>query len=90
MDLRDRETKSAASAAGSFRLANLTPGAALAVAELTRAGVRVVAFSLGQPSLDEVFLALTGHPADPDPADPGSGDPGSAEQSDGLEEEHAL
>ncbi|MEA2230826.1 MAG: daunorubicin/doxorubicin transport system ATP-binding protein [Solirubrobacteraceae bacterium] len=34
-----------------------------AVAELTRAGVRIVGFSLGQPSLDEVFLALTGHPA---------------------------
>jgi len=38
--------------------------AAEAVAELTRAGVRIADFSLGQPSLDEVFLALTGHPAD--------------------------
>ena len=27
-------------------------------------GVRVADFSLGQPSLDEVFLALTGHPAE--------------------------
>jgi ABC-2 type transport system ATP-binding protein len=35
-----------------------------AVAELTRAGIGVAAFSLGQPSLDEVFLALTGHPAE--------------------------
>ncbi|MBA3310497.1 MAG: ATP-binding cassette domain-containing protein [Nocardioidaceae bacterium] len=35
-----------------------------AVAELTRAGVRLADFSLGQPSLDEVFLALTGHPAE--------------------------
>jgi ABC-2 type transport system ATP-binding protein len=35
-----------------------------AVAELSRAGVRVASFSLGQPSLDEVFLALTGHPAE--------------------------
>ena len=35
-----------------------------AVAELSRAGVRVADFSLGQPSLDEVFLALTGHPAE--------------------------
>jgi ABC-2 type transport system ATP-binding protein len=34
------------------------------VAELSRAGVRVASFSLGQPSLDEVFLALTGHPAE--------------------------
>jgi ABC-2 type transport system ATP-binding protein len=38
--------------------------AAEAVAELARSGVRVAAFSLGQPSLDEVFLALTGHPAE--------------------------
>ena len=44
-----------------------TPGrAALAVAELTRSGVRIADFSLGQPSLDEVFLALTGHPAEDD------------------------
>ena len=28
------------------------------------AGVEVAGFSLGQPSLDEVFLALTGHPAE--------------------------
>ena len=40
--------------------------AAEGVAELTRAGVRIAAFSLAQPSLDEVFLALTGHPADGD------------------------
>jgi ABC-2 type transport system ATP-binding protein len=32
--------------------------------ELTRSGVGVIGFSLGQPSLDEVFLALTGHPAE--------------------------
>jgi ABC-2 type transport system ATP-binding protein len=38
--------------------------AAEAVAELARAGVRVGEFSLGQPSLDEVFLALTGHTAE--------------------------
>jgi ABC-2 type transport system ATP-binding protein len=38
--------------------------AAAALAELTRAGVRIADFSLGQPSLDEVFLALTGHPAE--------------------------
>ena len=37
--------------------------AAGAVAELSRAGVRIADFSLGQPSLDEVFLALTGHTA---------------------------
>ena len=39
--------------------------AAEAVAELARAGVGIAAFSLGQPSLDEVFLALTGRPAEP-------------------------
>jgi ABC-2 type transport system ATP-binding protein len=38
--------------------------AAEAVAELARAGVGIADFSLGQPSLDEVFLALTGHPAE--------------------------
>jgi ABC-2 type transport system ATP-binding protein len=35
-----------------------------AVADLSRSGVGVAAFSLGQPSLDEVFLALTGRPAE--------------------------
>jgi ABC-2 type transport system ATP-binding protein len=35
-----------------------------AVAALARSGVGIAAFSLGQPSLDEVFLALTGHPAE--------------------------
>jgi ABC-2 type transport system ATP-binding protein len=43
--------------------------AALAVAELSRAGVGVAGFSLGQPSLDEVFLALTGHPVEEDGSD---------------------
>ncbi|GGL90853.1 daunorubicin resistance protein DrrA family ABC transporter ATP-binding protein [Streptomyces fumigatiscleroticus] len=37
--------------------------AARALDELARAGVVVDNFSLGQPSLDEVFLALTGHGA---------------------------
>ena len=35
-----------------------------AVAELARSGVRIADFSVGQPSLDEVFLALTGRPAE--------------------------
>jgi ABC-2 type transport system ATP-binding protein len=38
--------------------------AARAVAELAGAGIRIAGFSLGQPSLDEVFLALTGRPAE--------------------------
>ncbi|MBD0337975.1 MAG: ATP-binding cassette domain-containing protein [Thermoleophilia bacterium] len=35
-----------------------------AFAELSRAGIEVADFSLGQPSLDEVFLALTGRTAE--------------------------
>ncbi|GAA2028159.1 ATP-binding cassette domain-containing protein [Polymorphospora rubra] len=35
-----------------------------ALAALARSGVEVTDFALGRPSLDEVFLALTGHPAD--------------------------
>jgi len=54
--------------------------AAEAVAELTRSGVRIADFSLGQPSLDEVFLALTGRPAEDD----------SVEHPDGTEEERAA
>ena len=38
--------------------------AADAIAELARSGVRIADFSVGQPSLDEVFLALTGHTAE--------------------------
>ena len=54
--------------------------AAEAVAELSRSGVRIADFSLGQPSLDEVFLALTGHPAE-EPED---------EQAISSEEEQAA
>ncbi|GAA5017628.1 ATP-binding cassette domain-containing protein [Actinopolymorpha pittospori] len=42
---------------------------AYALAELSRQGIAVTHFSLGQPSLDEVFLALTGHPAESDTDD---------------------
>ncbi|WP_369138342.1 ATP-binding cassette domain-containing protein [Modestobacter versicolor] len=38
--------------------------AATAVAELARAGIPLADFALEQPSLDEVFLALTGHAAE--------------------------
>jgi ABC-2 type transport system ATP-binding protein len=38
--------------------------AAEAVAELIRCGVEIATFGLDQPTLDEVFLALTGHPAE--------------------------
>jgi ABC-2 type transport system ATP-binding protein len=40
--------------------------AAAALAELSNGGVGIADFSLGQPSLDEVFLALTGRPAEED------------------------
>src|SRR5215467_11147057 len=48
-------------AAESGRLAS--GEAAAAVAELAWAGITVGEFALGQPSLDEVFLALTGQPS---------------------------
>ena len=35
---------------------------AWAISELAWQGIPVTSFALGQPSLDEVFLALTGHP----------------------------
>ena len=38
---------------------------ARALVDLSAAGIEVTEFNLGQPSLDEVFLALTGHPAEP-------------------------
>ncbi len=52
--------------------------AAVALGELTRSGVRVASFSLGQPSLDEVFLALTGHTAE------------EAATSDTIDQEQAV
>jgi len=42
--------------------------AADAVGELSRSGIGIATFSVGQPTLDEVFLALTGHPAERDEA----------------------
>ena len=38
--------------------------AADVLGELSRSGIAIADFSLGQPSLDEVFLALTGHTAE--------------------------
>lgn len=43
-----------------------TAAATYALAELPRAGIALSHYSMGQPSLDEVFLALTGHPAEPE------------------------
>jgi ABC-2 type transport system ATP-binding protein len=44
-----------------------TGRAVVALAELTQAGIALSDFSLGQPSLDEVFFALTGHAAEETP-----------------------
>jgi ABC-2 type transport system ATP-binding protein len=41
-----------------------TDRAAFAIAELARSDIAIAEFSVGQPSLDEVFLAITGHPAE--------------------------
>lgn len=47
------------------------PGrATAAVARLFRNGIVLDEFTLTRPSLDEVFLALTGHPTQTEPADP--------------------
>jgi ABC-2 type transport system ATP-binding protein len=46
--------------------------AAAAIGELARSGIDVAGFAVGQPSLDEVFLALTGHPAEEDSDQPES------------------
>jgi ABC-2 type transport system ATP-binding protein len=51
-----------------------------ALAELARAGIVVGEFALGQPSLDEVFLALTGHPAES--SDDETGEDAAAQQED--------
>jgi len=52
--------------------------AAEAIGELSRAGIQVAEFSLGQPSLDEVFLALTGRPAEADATDDNAIEEGQA------------
>jgi len=46
---------------------------ARALSALAEAGVAISEFSLGQPSLDEVFLSLTGHPADDEGGDADGG-----------------
>lgn len=43
-----------------------------ALSALSREGISVAEFSLGQPSLDEVFFALTGHPAEPQTEEAGT------------------
>ena len=55
---------------------------AAALAQLGEVGIGVREFSLGQPSLDEVFLALTGHPADEDEFDGSTGADRTANERD--------
>jgi ABC-2 type transport system ATP-binding protein len=64
--LGDGVQQAADPAALSVRVAGAEP-ASDAVAALAREGIALADFSLDQPSLDEVFLALTGHPAEPEP-----------------------
>jgi ABC-2 type transport system ATP-binding protein len=65
-----------------FTAANADGTAATAaLATLARAGIAVADFSLGQPSLDEVFLALTGRRAEP------SGDAPAPAEADAATEE---
>jgi daunorubicin resistance ABC transporter ATP-binding subunit len=53
-------------ASGEIRLAVEHPGAsAEAVRRLDARGVEIAALELHQPTLDDVFLTLTGHPAEP-------------------------
>jgi ABC-2 type transport system ATP-binding protein len=47
--------------------------AAATIAGVSRSGIEIADFSLGQPSLDEVFLALTGHPAEETPEEEPAG-----------------
>ncbi|WP_243697095.1 ATP-binding cassette domain-containing protein [Aeromicrobium phragmitis] len=61
--LRQDATANAADAAVTELAAHQT---GVALGELARAGIIVDSFSMGQPSLDEVFLALTNHPAIPE------------------------
>jgi ABC-2 type transport system ATP-binding protein len=57
----------------SVRVGDAAP-AGVALTALTDAGIDPLSVGYGQPSLDEVFLTLTGHPAEeaPDDADPES------------------
>ncbi len=47
--------------------ADVAAAVSLALTQLSRAGLSPAAYSLGRPSLDEVFLALTGGPSEPEP-----------------------
>ncbi|GAA4476985.1 daunorubicin resistance protein DrrA family ABC transporter ATP-binding protein [Rhodococcus olei] len=66
---------------------------ARALAALDDAGIAVTTFALGQPSLDEVFLALTGKPADSHtgrPADSHTGRPADSHTGRPADTDTAL
>lgn len=65
--------READAAALSVRLAEHQTAAA-ALSALENSGIGIETFALGQPSLDEVFLALTGKPAEPRSEDEGDAD----------------
>ena len=50
----------------------------VAVRRLDEAGIIVADLALRRPSLDEVFLTLTGRPAEAEPPEDGAGHEGSA------------
>lgn len=58
--------------------------AAEAIGALSDGGIGIADFSLGQPSLDEVFLALTGRPAESE----GDGDGAGPEEEDRVSSGH--
>lgn len=63
--------------------------ATAALADLAAAGVPIADFALGQPSLDEVFMALTGHPAE-DGSDPEKGPAKKSPAKNSPEKEDAA
>jgi ABC-type multidrug transport system ATPase subunit len=69
-DLAAGDDPTVDAAAGEIRFAVTDPDAsAEAVRRLDATGVRIAAIELRQPSLDDVFLTLTGRRADDEPAE---------------------
>ncbi|WP_072801975.1 ATP-binding cassette domain-containing protein [Rhodococcoides yunnanense] len=66
--LAEQVFEEADSAAISARL-DSTSSVAAALPAFEAAGIGIASFAIGQPSLDEVFLALTGHTTENDTAD---------------------
>src|SRR6266702_2809691 len=64
---RDPAARTASIPAAEDGAREMTQRVGRALSELAHAGIGVSDFAVGQPSLDEVFLALTGRPADPAP-----------------------